>query len=187
MGIQFVVKHHLINMKLSFILISIAAMAAIAQSGEVTKMLETLEGYDHFSNMRVFIDQPSCADGNPDDMCSLEGYRFPCCHVHKGTDVKDYITMMSQEDSVDNGLITCKVAVGADTSRMDSCLEPEFCNGLNTTCPMNGPQPVQFNFGWSTDDWGRTHIGSRPETLLLQLSEGENMLKFTLNFKVFDP
>ena len=108
--------------------------------------------------MRVFIDQPNCADGNPDDMCSLEGYKFPCCHVHKGTDVKGYITMMSQEDSVDNGLITCKVAVGADTSHMDSCLEPEFCNGLNTTCPMNGPQPVQFNFGWSTDDWGRTHV-----------------------------
>ena len=108
--------------------------------------------------MRVFIDQPSCADGNPDDVCNLEGYEYPCCHVHKGTDVKGYITMISEEDTVDNGLITCRVGVGEDYR--DTCLEPEFCNGLNTTCPLNGPKPVQFNFGWSTDNWGRTHVSS---------------------------
>merc|ERR1711936_205773 len=130
-----------IKMRAVVISFLIATLVAVAHSGEVTKMLETLEGYDHFSNMRVFIDQPSCADGNPDDVCNLEGYEYPCCHVHKGTDVKGYITMISEEDTVDNGLITCRVGVGEDYK--DSCLEPEFCNGLNTTCPVNGPKPVQ--------------------------------------------
>ena len=116
-------------------------------------------GYDHFSNIRVFIDQPSCADGNADDVCNLEGYEFPCCHVHKGTDVKGYMTMISEEDTVDNGLITCKVGVGEEFEH--SCLEPEFCNGLNTTCPLSGPKPVKYNFAFSTDYWGRTHVSCK--------------------------
>ena len=64
--------------------------------------------------------------------------------------------------------------------------EPEFCKGLNTTCPVSGPTPVSYDFSFATDNWGRTHIGSRPETLVLQQSEGVNMLKFTMNFRVFD-
>ena len=90
-------------------------------------------------------------------MCDLEGYKYPCCHVTKGTDVKGYITMISEEDTVENGLITCRVSEGM--AFQDTCLEPEFCNGLNTTCPINGPTPVQFDFGWSTDDWGRISVG----------------------------
>ena len=166
-------------MKSAITFVTIAVMAAMVHSGEVTKMLETLEGnftyqgmslgdltiastmsdpgYEHFSNIRVFIDQPNCADGNPEDICSLEGYRFPCCHVHRGTDVKGYMTMISEEDTVDNGLITCEVGVGsAPFDHM--CLEPEFCNGLNTTCPLAGPRPVKYNFAFSTDYWGRTHV-----------------------------
>merc|ERR1712133_51418 len=122
MGVHFVKNHRLINMKSIIFLITLAIMAAMVHSGEVTKMLETLEGYDHFSNIRVFIDQPSCADGNPDDMCDLEGYKYPCCHVTKGTDVKGHITMISEEDTVDNGLITCRVSEGM--AFQDTCLEP---------------------------------------------------------------
>ena len=121
-----------------------------------------ISGYDHFSNIQVFIDQPSCADGNADDVCNLEGYEFPCCHVHKGTDVKGYMTMISEEDNVENGLITCKVGVGEEFDH--TCLEPEFCNGLNTTCPLAGPKPVKYNFAFSTDYWGRTHV-SLPKQL----------------------
>merc|ERR1712168_1169610 len=118
-----------IKMRAAVILPMVAAMVAVVQSREVTKMLETLEGYDHFSNIQVFIDQPSCSDGNPDDVCNLEGYEYPCCHVTKGTDIKGHITMISEEDTLDNGLITCRVGVGEDYK--ETCLEPEFCNSLN--------------------------------------------------------
>ena len=97
-------------------------------------------------------------------MCNLEGYKFPCCHVHKGTDVKGYMTMISEEDTVDNGLITCKVGVGEEFEH--SCLEPEFCNGLNTTCPLSGPKPVKYNFAFSTNYWGRTRVSCKMKCLL---------------------
>ena len=82
---------------------------------------------------------------------------MPCCHVPRGTDVKGHITMLTEESlTVDNGQITCEVKdsiVPHVPHPFHMCLEPEFCNGLNTTCPLAGSKPVKYNFAFSTDDY----------------------------------
>ena len=82
------------------------------------------KGYDHFSGIRVYVDD--CAEGKPankddtnPDVCNLEGFEYPCCHVVKGSEVKGHMTMVSEEDTLDNGLITCRVGVGAKFA--DTC------------------------------------------------------------------
>ena len=73
----------------------------------------------------MYVDD--CAEGKPvnkdddtPDVCNLEGFEYPCCHVVKGTEVKGHMTMISEEDTLDNGLITCRVGVGAQLA--ETCI-----------------------------------------------------------------
>merc|ERR1712038_301229 len=146
---------HFELLKMLRIFLLVAAMAVVARCGEVTKMLETLDGYDHFSGIRVYVDD--CAEGKPvnkddgtPDVCNLEGFEYPCCHVARGTEVKGHMTMVSEEDTLDNGLITCRVGVGAQLA--ETCIvfsDHRFGQlWLNTTCPVSGPTPVSYDFSF---------------------------------------
>ena len=73
----------------------------------------------------MYVDD--CAEGKPvnkdddtPDVCNLEGFEYPCCHVVRGTEVKGHMTMVSEEDTLDNGLITCRVGVGAQLA--ETCI-----------------------------------------------------------------
>ena len=78
--------------------------------------------------------------------------------------------MVNEEDLVSNGDITCD---GVGWGKPQPCLEPEFCNGVNSTCPIVGGTSVEFTFGLSTDSW--THISVK-----------ENIFKYFKFFNLFN-
>ena len=112
-------------------------------------------GHDSFSNIRVFID--GCDQADPNSVCDLEGNLYPCCNINVGTPVQGSLTMVNEVDLVSNGDITCE---GVGWGKKEPCMDPEFCNGVNSTCPLVEGTPVEFTFGLNTDSW--THISVIP-------------------------
>jgi len=160
------------------ILFVLVASTGLAQAGEVTSITQRLDGFTHFTDIHVFVDGCNDAGRHTNDYCSLEGFRYPCCPVTIGKPVVGQLTMVSH-DAVNQGQIRCQVSNGG---RADACQDNEFCNGLNTTCPLNGDTPVSFDFSFDTDDWYPTTVGSRFETFMLKNSNDEDMLHFSMHF-----
>ena len=65
---------------------------------------------------------------------------------------KGYLTMLSEEgiDEISEGEVVCE---GSGWNTPQPCIDSEFCNGVNTTCPVVGGTSVRFDFGMSTADW----------------------------------
>ena len=191
---------------MNFAVTAVLAFVAIAHAGEVTKITHGLTGervlkqgtiygcyklptssgnsssfpgHDSFSNVRVFVD--GCDQDNPNDVCNLEGYSYPCCHVNKATPVKGYLTMANEKKSVTNGEVKCQ---GTGLGRPQPCTEPDFCNSLNATCPLVPGDWVKFDFELSTSSWYHVQIGSRLEHIELTNQDDKELLSFDLNFKV---
>ena len=105
-------------------------------------------GHDSFTSIRVFID--GCDQTDPNSVCDLEGNLYPCCHIDAGSTIQGSLIMINEEDLVSNGDISCD---GVGWGKQQSCIDPEFCNGVNSTCPIAGGASVEFKFGLSTDGW----------------------------------
>ena len=60
--------------------------------------------------------------------------------------------MLSEEgiDEISEGEVVCE---GSGWNTPQPCIDSEFCNGVNTTCPLVGGTSVRFDFGMSTADW----------------------------------
>jgi len=165
---------------MKFVLLATVGMAVLASGGEVTKITHNLTGHNSFADIRVYVD--GCSQDDPTgSICSIEGHLYPCCHINRGTPVRGHLTMVNKEESVENGDVVCE---GLGLGRPQPCMEPEFCNGLNATCPLPANTPIQYKFGLSTLTWYHVQIGSRLERFELQSQDGKEMLSFDLHFKV---
>ena len=74
--------------------------------------------------------------------------------------------MLSEEgiDEISEGEVVCE---GSGWNTPQPCIDSEFCNGVNTTCPLVGGTSVRFDFGMSTADWATFEVSQWNGTLFV--------------------